>query len=100
MRRKPRKGVYGASARERWQLMAAEKMACKSAVESECNKRCAEHAIGLADCSDISVRAVSMYWWRNGGPILASFGVRLAPDDALYVYNWRIGPSWLPKSIS
>lgn len=82
--------LNAANSAERDALLKVEAIARKTAVELECQERCASSPIGMADCSDIGVRATQLHWCRNNGDLLVRARVHVRPSKRLVVFRWRV----------
>lgn len=93
-----RRGLSGATAAERLKLLELEYLARRSAIELDCAQRCAEHRIGMADCSDIRVSSSRLGWGRLNGHLYVVCDVTLAPSSSVRVLKYRVtAPKRKPK---
>lgn len=93
-----RTGLSGATAAERLNLLELEYLARRRAIELDCAERCAEHSIGMADCSDIRVSSSRLGWGRHSGYLYVVCAVTLAPSSRVRSLKYRVpAPKRKPK---
>jgi hypothetical protein len=90
MKKRLFQGVSRARTGERLRLLEAERIAKQMALMAECDKRLAEHTLGLCDCSDIRVFGGKLRWCRAQGHLLVVVEIWVEPALEVYVYKWRL----------
>jgi len=85
-----RKGLGDARPAERFAILDAEQKARRAAVESVCSERCAQHPIGLADCTDVRVWGVRMRWGRHRKHLYVVIKCYVNPGFREFEFMWRV----------
>jgi hypothetical protein len=95
-----RKGLSGATGLERAALLRCEREASQMALATECNQRCAQHPLGLADCADIEVLRTRLRWFRLQRHIYAVIACDMNVGGTVHIYRWRLSQADLERLAS
>lgn len=85
-----RKSFLAATTAERDALLQAEAHARRIAVQVECAERCADSAVGIADCTDVRIKVSRVRWFRSNGSLCVRTSVIMDRSGRIHSFNWRV----------
>ena len=88
-----RKGLSGATSRERLVLLQAEAIARERAFGEWYSARCEEFDSILVDATDLDVRSVRLEWARCDGHLLIILRCFARDPGRVRTYRWRVNVS-------
>ena len=88
-----RKGLSGATGKERLVLLQAEQVARERAFGEAYQERCEATGSILCDAHDLAIRSTTVEWTRTGGHLLVILRVHHRSAGRVRTFRWRVNVS-------